>query len=225
LLEFSSCGWGGSWSPCCGWPPGSLLITASGICHLSLTTSHFISWDAMVVAAADWIGTPVIAVKAVPAPDTRIRRYMGRLGSGELRFWPFMVIRTGWLASDPIVVYHALAFYHAHPELRGSWPHRRLLPGSAAAEPSATTSRDAQAPHSPLANGTGTERALCEPPEAQRHVRDRGRANDEYKAILVGNGTRAAAGSAVLAGRACRGLAGPCPGWDGCRGYRCRCRS
>jgi hypothetical protein len=99
--------------------PGSLLITASGICHRSLTTSHFISWDAMVVVAADWIGTPVIAVKAVPAPDTRIRRYMGRLGSGELRFWPFMVIRTGWLASDPIVVYHALAFYHAHPELRG----------------------------------------------------------------------------------------------------------
>lgn len=99
--------------------PGSLLITAPGICHRSLTTSHFISWDAMVVVAADWIGTPVIAVKAVPAPDTRIRRYMGRLGSGELRFWPFMVIRTGWLASDPIVVYHALSFYHAHPELRG----------------------------------------------------------------------------------------------------------
>jgi hypothetical protein len=73
----------------------------------------------VIVAAADWIGTPVIAVKAVPAPDTRVRRYTGRLGSGELRFWPFMVIRTGWLASDPIVVYHALAFYHAHPELRG----------------------------------------------------------------------------------------------------------
>ena len=30
-----------------------------------------------------------------------------------------MVIRTGWLASDPTLVYHALSFYHAHPDLRG----------------------------------------------------------------------------------------------------------
>lgn len=99
--------------------PGGLLITAAGICHRSLTSSHFISWDAVVAVSADWIGTPVIVVKAFPAPGTQVRRYLGRLGSGELRFWPFMVIRIGWLASDPIVVYHALAFYHAHPELRG----------------------------------------------------------------------------------------------------------
>jgi hypothetical protein len=30
-----------------------------------------------------------------------------------------MVIWTGWLASDPLIAYHALAFYHAHPELQG----------------------------------------------------------------------------------------------------------
>lgn len=99
--------------------PGGLLITPAGICHRSLTSSHFIPWDAVVAVAADWIGTPIIVVKAVPAPDIQVRRHLGRLGSGELRFWPFMVIRTGWLASDPIIVYHALAFYFAHPELRG----------------------------------------------------------------------------------------------------------
>jgi hypothetical protein len=97
--------------------PGSLIIAPTGICHRSLTTSHFLPWDAMVAVAADWISTPVIVVTAVPAPGTRVRRYMGRVGSGELRFWPFMVIRTAWLASDPTVVYHALGFYHAHPEL------------------------------------------------------------------------------------------------------------
>jgi hypothetical protein len=62
------------------------------------------------------------AVKAFPSADTRVRRYLGRFGSGELRFWPIVVIRTGWLASDPTIVYHAVSFHHAHPELR-SGPH------------------------------------------------------------------------------------------------------
>ncbi len=43
---------------------------------------------------------------------------MGRFGSGEVQFLPLMVIRTAWLATDPTTVYHALSFYHAHPELR-----------------------------------------------------------------------------------------------------------
>lgn len=99
--------------------PGGLIVAPTGICHRSLTSSHFLPWEAVVTITADWIGTPIIAVKAIPTPDIRVRRYMGRLGSGELRYWPFMVIRTGWLASNPIIVDHALAFYHAHPELRG----------------------------------------------------------------------------------------------------------
>jgi hypothetical protein len=98
--------------------PGSLIVSPTGVEHRGLTSTCFIPWYAVVAVSADWLGTPIIAVKAFPSADTRVRRYLGRFGSGELSFWPIMVIRTGWLASDPTLVYHALSFYHAHPELR-----------------------------------------------------------------------------------------------------------
>jgi hypothetical protein len=44
--------------------------------------------------------------------------YGGRFGRGDLRYLPFMVIRAPWLAANPATVYHALAFYQDHPELR-----------------------------------------------------------------------------------------------------------
>jgi hypothetical protein len=98
--------------------PGALVVSPTGIWHRSLTSTCFIPWHAMVAVTADWLGTPIITVKAFPSADTRVRRYLGRFGSGELSFWPIVVIRTGWLASDPTIVYHALSFYHAHSELR-----------------------------------------------------------------------------------------------------------
>jgi hypothetical protein len=98
--------------------PGKLVLSPSGVCHRSLTSTHFIPWHAIVAVSAEWIGTPVIAVKAFPSTDTRVRRYLGRFGSGEVQFLPMMVIRTAWLASDPTTVYSALCFYHAHPQLR-----------------------------------------------------------------------------------------------------------
>jgi amino acid transporter len=98
--------------------PGSLIVSPTGVAHRSLTSTCFIPWHAIVAVTADWLGTPIIAVKAFPSADTRVRRYLGRFGSGELQFWPIVVVRTGWLASDPTTVYHALSFYHAHPELR-----------------------------------------------------------------------------------------------------------
>ena len=98
--------------------PGKLVLSPTGVHHRSLTSTHFIPWSAIVGVSADWIGTPIIAVKAFPSADTRVRRPMGRFGSGEVQFLPLMVIRTAWLATDPTTVYHALSFYHAHPELR-----------------------------------------------------------------------------------------------------------
>lgn len=98
--------------------PGNLILSPSGVYHRSLTSTHFIPWDAIVAVSAEWIGTPIIAVKAFPSQDTQLRRSMGRFGSGEVQFLPLMVIRTAWLATDPTTVYHALSFYHAHPDLR-----------------------------------------------------------------------------------------------------------
>lgn len=98
--------------------PGKLILSSAGVDHRSLTSTHFIPWSAIVGVSAEWLGTPIIAVKAFPSTDTRVRRYMGRFGSGEVQFLPVMVIRTAWLATDPTTVYHALSFYHAHPDLR-----------------------------------------------------------------------------------------------------------
>jgi hypothetical protein len=98
--------------------PGKLILSPAGVDHRSLTSTHFIPWHAIVAVSAEWVGTPIIAVKAFPSEDTRVRRYMGRFGSGEVQFLPLMVIRTAWLATDPTTVYDALSFYHAHPDLR-----------------------------------------------------------------------------------------------------------
>lgn len=98
--------------------PGKVILSPAGVYHRSLTSTHFIPWYAIVAVSAFWLGTPVIAVKAYPSEDTRVRCYMGRFGSGEVQFLPIMVIRTAWLAADPVTVYHALSFYHAHPDLR-----------------------------------------------------------------------------------------------------------
>jgi hypothetical protein len=98
--------------------PGKIILSPTGVYHRSLTSTHFIPWHAIVAVSAGWLGTPIIAVKATPSEGTRVRRYMGRFRSGELKFLPIMVVRTIWLATDPTTVYHALSFYCSHPDLR-----------------------------------------------------------------------------------------------------------
>ncbi|HEX2774341.1 MAG TPA: hypothetical protein VHN18_18195 [Micromonosporaceae bacterium] len=98
--------------------PGEVTLSPAGVFHRSLTSTHFVPWSAVVDVTAQWHKTPLLTVDAHPSEETRVRRYMGRLGAGELEHLPGMVIRTSWLASDPVVVYHAVRFYHAHPDLR-----------------------------------------------------------------------------------------------------------
>jgi hypothetical protein len=98
--------------------PGKLVLSPAGVDHRSLTSTHFLPWSAIMGVSAEWVGTPIIAVRASPSTDTRVRRYLGRFGSGEVQFLPIMVVRTAWLATDPTTVYGALSFYHAHPDLR-----------------------------------------------------------------------------------------------------------
>jgi hypothetical protein len=98
--------------------PGKLILSPSGVYHRGVASTHFVPWHAIVAVSADWVGTPIIAVKAVPSEDTRVRRYMGRFGPREVQFLPIMVVSTVWLTTDPTTVYHALSFYQTHPNLR-----------------------------------------------------------------------------------------------------------
>jgi hypothetical protein len=98
--------------------PGEITLSPAGVYHRSLTFTHFAPWHTVFDVTGGWLGTPVIIVKAYPSEETRVRRYTGRFGAQELKFIPFMVVRTYWLATDPATVYHALSFYQAHPDLR-----------------------------------------------------------------------------------------------------------
>jgi hypothetical protein len=98
--------------------PGKIILFPTGVYHRGLTSTHYIPWHAIVAVSAGWLGTPIIAVKATPSDDTRVRSYMGRFRSEEVQFLPIMVVRAVWLATDPTTVYHALSFYCSYPELR-----------------------------------------------------------------------------------------------------------
>jgi hypothetical protein len=100
--------------------PGEVVLSPAGIDHRSLASTYFVPWHAVVEVSAVWLSTPVIAVLALLSPQARLHSLLGRrFRTGEVQFLPIMVIRTAWLAADPVTVYHALSFYHLRPELRG----------------------------------------------------------------------------------------------------------
>lgn len=98
--------------------PGEVIISPAGVYHRALNFTHFVPWDAVLGVRARWVKAPFIVVLTAASASTRVHRYMGVLHTGEQVFIPSMAIRTSWLATDPATVYHALAFYHAHPKLR-----------------------------------------------------------------------------------------------------------
>lgn len=117
--------------------PGELTLSAVRVFHRSLASTFVVPWDAIAYVNAEWLGTPVITVGVLLSPDTRLRRYLGRFGSGEVQVVPTplpiparrMVVRTMWLRTDGAVAYHALRFYLAHPELRAELATANSLAG------------------------------------------------------------------------------------------------
>jgi hypothetical protein len=98
--------------------PGEVTVSPDGIFHRGTTFYHFVPWYAVQGVDAVWLGLPALVVKAYPSESTGVRSFMGRLHTGELTYLPFMVVRAYWLGTDPATVYHALAYYQAHPERR-----------------------------------------------------------------------------------------------------------
>lgn len=91
-------------------------LSSIGVYHRSVTHTHFVPWYAIAEISAVWAGLPLIVAKAAPSEGTRLVRYLGRFGTQD--FLPFLVVRARWLATDPVVVYDVLSFYHAHPDQR-----------------------------------------------------------------------------------------------------------
>lgn len=98
---------------------GRLVLRPDGIYHRTFTFEHFAPWPAVVDVHAGNHGFPVIVVRAFPTEHTRVRRTAWLGKQPEFSLLPFLVVRCRWLAIDPAIAYHALRYYHAHPEARG----------------------------------------------------------------------------------------------------------
>lgn len=97
---------------------GRLVLRPDGIYHCSFTFEHFVPWHAVVDVSAKEFRGPAIVVTAFPTEDTRLRR-ITRVGKQEESILPPSLVVCGHsLAVDPAVAYHALRYYHAHPEAR-----------------------------------------------------------------------------------------------------------
>ncbi|TWF77883.1 hypothetical protein FHX44_113798 [Pseudonocardia hierapolitana] len=99
---------------------GWLALTPAGIHHRSHTFEHFVPWSAVLEVSAMELGAgPLIVVRTFPSDGAWIRRthWMGK--PDEFGLLPSLVVRARSLAVDPAVAYHALRYYHAHPESRG----------------------------------------------------------------------------------------------------------
>ncbi|MGW4296730.1 hypothetical protein ACWEH1_27350 [Micromonospora chersina] len=117
--------------------PGGLLLSPAGIAHRGPTNLYSVPWHAVRGVEAWDLGTSALVVKADPSPQSVLRRHTGWFDTGELRYLPFLVVRTYWLAADREAIRSALAFYLAHPELRGELGSeaavRRIVEGRTAA--------------------------------------------------------------------------------------------
>jgi hypothetical protein len=95
-----------------------LVLSPDGIYHRSYTFEHFVPWeDVFAVTAEDFRG-PVIAARAFESKSIWTRRSMWAFLQDEPRYVPDLKVRSRLLALDPVVAYHALRFYHAHPDAR-----------------------------------------------------------------------------------------------------------
>ncbi|SBT64718.1 hypothetical protein GA0070622_1697 [Micromonospora sediminicola] len=107
---------------------GAVTISPGGITHRGLVHLHVVPWHAVrEVSAGVRAGSAAVVVEAGPSPDTVVRHYTGWFGTGDGREVPRLVVRTVWLATDPVAVLDALAFFHEHPRARDELADSRGL--------------------------------------------------------------------------------------------------
>lgn len=110
---------------------GAVTISPGGITHRGLVHLHVVPWHAVrEVSAGVRAGSAAVVVEAGPSPDTVVRHYTGWFGTGDGREVPRLVVRTVWLATDPVAVLDALAFFHEHPRARDELADSRGSDGS-----------------------------------------------------------------------------------------------
>ncbi|MGH3937531.1 MAG: hypothetical protein ACRDTG_02685 [Pseudonocardiaceae bacterium] len=97
---------------------GRVALSPQGIHHRSLTFEHGVPGYAVNAVSAEDLNGPVIVAKAFPSDHTRVRKTSWVGKQQEFQLLPYLAVRGRSLAVDPAVLYHALRYYHAHPEDR-----------------------------------------------------------------------------------------------------------
>jgi hypothetical protein len=95
-----------------------LVLSPDGVHHRSFTFEHFVPWGEVFAVTAEDFRGPIIAVRAFESKNVWTRRSVWAFLQDEPRYVPDLKVRSRLLALDPVVAYHTLRFYHAHPEAR-----------------------------------------------------------------------------------------------------------
>ena len=98
---------------------GLLALSPGGVYHRSWAFRSFFPWHTVVsVTTGQAPESPVITMVVYINSESWFRRTSRLWKQDEFRLAPHMVVKAAYLSVDPALAYHALRFYHAHPEAR-----------------------------------------------------------------------------------------------------------
>jgi hypothetical protein len=98
---------------------GLLALTPSGVCHRSWAFRSYVPWTAITsVSTGQTREGPLITMAVFANTEPRFHQTSRLWKQDEFRLAPHIAIKTAYLAVDPALAYHALAYYHAHPNAR-----------------------------------------------------------------------------------------------------------
>ncbi len=117
---------------------GWLALTPEGVTHRNHAMEAFVPWDLVGYVAVEEVGSqgPKVPVILLAVPGESHTHIVQHAKHGlESQFAPHVAMRPAVLGIDPGALYHALRFYHEHPEARGELASdaglRRLQRGEA----------------------------------------------------------------------------------------------
>lgn len=97
---------------------GVVALTPAGVYHRSWAFRSYAPWDSVMDVQAAEADGPLIELLVSANGASWYERTSILWNQEELSLTPHMAIRGRWLSVDPALLYHALRYYHTHPEAR-----------------------------------------------------------------------------------------------------------
>lgn len=98
---------------------GLLALTPSGVYHRSWAFHSYVPWTAITsVSTGQAREGPLITMAVFSNTPPWFHRTSRLWKQDEFGLAPHIAIKTAYLSVDPALAYHALAYYHAHPDAR-----------------------------------------------------------------------------------------------------------